>query len=416
MKKPKGRIVLIIGGGIAAYKSLDLVRHLSRHQFEVDCVMTKSATEFINPLSFASLSGNKVRSSLFEKNDEAEMDHIALSRSADLLLVAPATANLIAKMAQGIADDLATTLLLATNTPIMLAPAMNWRMWSHSATKRNVAQLKQDGVHFIEPDIGEMACGEYGAGRLPDIEYVSQKALNLIDKNITASSSSDKPKPLSNKKILITAGATREAIDPVRYISNHSSGKQGFAIAQHLADLGGEVFLVKAQADIAPPLNTKNINTTTAKEMKTECDNILNNHKIDIAICVAAVCDWGIQAATQKIKKEPGKILQFNFQPNPDILAGISQAHKNRPNLVIGFAAETENLLENAKNKMLRKQCDWIIANDVSQNIFGTDFNQAVLIGKNKEIHWQRMSKNELAKNLTLEIIDHFSKKILSKI
>lgn len=416
MKKPKGRIVLIISGGVAAYKSLDLVRHLSRQQFAVDCVMTKAATEFIQPLSFAALSGNKVRSGLFEENDEAEMDHIALSRSADLLLVAPATANLIAKMAQGIADDLATTLLLATDTPIMLAPAMNWRMWAGSATKRNVAQLKQDGIHFIEPDMGEMACGEYGVGKLPDIESISRKALALIDETIIASNASFEPKPLSDKKILITAGATREAIDPVRYISNNSSGKQGFAIAEHLAQLGAEVFLVKAKAEIAPPLNTNNITAETAQEMKTACDNILNHHKIDIAICVAAVCDWRVQPTPQKIKKENGKIPQLNFQPSLDILASISAANKSRPNLVIGFAAETENLLKNAKTKMARKQCDWIIANDVSQNVFGTDFNAAVLIGKNKKIHWQRMSKSELAKNLALEIISHFSNKTLSKI
>lgn len=415
-QKQKGRIVLIIGGGIAAYKSLDLTRHLMRAGFEVDCVMTKSATQFIQPLSFASLSGNKVRGQLFDEDSEAEMDHIALSRSADLLLVAPATANLIAKMAAGIADELATTLLLATDTPIMLAPAMNWRMWAHKATKRNAAQLKQDGVHILEPDVGEMACGEYGAGRLPDSALIADRAITLIDKTISLSKTSARPRgSLSGKKFLLTSGATREALDPVRYISNHSSGKQGTALAKSLIQRGAEVFFIEGISTQEAPKEQgagagalRHIKVETAEQMKRACEEILSQHKIDGALCVAAVCDWRINPEAQKMKKAKDGAPNFEWQENPDILAGIASS-PHRPNLVIGFAAETENLLQNARAKLKTKQCDWIIANDVSKNVFGSDFNQAFIIGANKEQAFPEMTKIQLAEKILGEIESYFS-------
>lgn len=406
MTKQKGRIVLIIGGGIAAYKSLDLTRHLMRAGFEVDCVMTQSATQFIQPLSFASLSGNQVRYHLFDGDSEAEMDHIALSRSADLLLVVPATANLIAKMTAGIADDLATTLLLATDKPIMCAPAMNWRMWAHQATKRNVAQLKQDGIHFIEPDVGEMACGEVGAGRLPDPALIADRAITLIDKALPSGHAARGS--LAGKKFLLTSGATREALDPVRYISNHSSGKQGAALAQSLVRRGAEVFFVEGTTTQPTPSGVHHIKIETAEQMKKACDDVLAHHKIDGALCVAAVCDWSIKPKTQKIKKTAGEPPHFDWRENPDILAGIA-AHKNRARLVIGFAAETENLLENAQKKLKSKQCDWIIANDVSKNVFGTDFNQAFIIDGKGTKPLPQMTKIQLAEKIVNEIETYFS-------
>ncbi len=413
----KGRIVLIIGGGIAAYKSLDLVRELKRGHFAVDCVMTKSATEFIQPLSFAGLSGNKVRGELFDESSEAEMDHIALSRSADLLLVAPATANIIAKMAGGLADDLATTLLLATDTPIMLAPAMNWRMWSHKATRRNVALLKRDGVHIIEPDVGEMACGEFGSGRLPPIKTIADNALTLID---STAPHEERKQLLKGKAFLITSGATREKIDPVRYISNHSSGKQGFALAEALVALGADVFYVEGCVSHSSPKGARMLKVETAAEMKQACDKILSTHKIDGAFCVAAVCDWRIRSSAQKIKKQvdesdPNFTPNFIWEKNPDILASIAH-HAHRPSLVVGFAAETENLIENARLKLKSKACDWIIANDVSQDVFGSDFNQAVIVRANGEQALPKMTKTELARKICQQLPAHFNKRKINAV
>ncbi len=405
-RQRSGRIVLIVGGGIAAYKSLDVVRHLMRAGFSVDCVLTSSAEKFVAPLSFASLSGNRVRTRLFDDVDESEMDHISLSRGADLMLVVPATAHLLARMAHGLADDLATTLLLATDTKIMAAPAMNWRMWTHEAMKRNIAQLKKDGVHILEPDIGEMACGEYGPGRLAAPEVIAQKAIALIDQR-TDEAGQDTPARLQGRTILITSGPTREAIDPVRYIANHSSGKQGHAIAEALRDLGAQVILVSGKVDIAPPQGIVLRQVETAREMMAACDNALDcEPKIDIAICVAAVCDWRIDPCAQKIKKQDGAPPQFSWVQNPDILFSIAD-HQRRPDLVIGFAAETENLLDNARQKLKAKKCDWIIANDISQDVFGSEMNQAFLISSEREEAWPRMDKKDLAQRLARLVADH---------
>ena len=408
------RVILIIGGGIAAYKSLDLVRHLMRAGMVVDCVMTQGAEKFVTPLSFASLSGNRVRSRLFDAADESEMDHISLSRQADLILVAPATAHLLARMALGLADDLATTLLLATDTKIMAAPAMNWRMWTNAATKRNIAQLKKDGVHIIEPDIGEMACGEYGPGRLPQPEMIAQKAIALIDQNTKETALRDMPldapldaSSLRGKTALITSGPTREAIDPVRYIANHSSGKQGHAIAAALRDLGARVILVSGKVDHAPPQGVILHQVESARDMMAACEMALQSEqKIDIAVCVAAVCDWRIKNNDQKIKKQDGQPPQFSWVQNPDILSSITH-HERRPDLVIGFAAETENLLAHARQKMESKKCDWIIANDVSKNVFGSETNKAFFVDGESEEAWPLMDKKDLAQKLAQRIAAH---------
>ena len=412
------RIILIIGGGIAAYKSLDLVRHLMRAGFAVDCVMTQGAEKFVTPLSFASLSGNRVRTRLFDDADESEMDHISLSRQADLVLVAPATAHLLARMAAGLADDLATTLLLATDTKIMAAPAMNWRMWTNAATKRNIAQLKKDGVHIIDPDIGEMACGEYGPGRLAEPEMIAQKAIALIDKGINEGNAKETPSqdtpldmpldmPLKGKTALITSGPTREAIDPVRYIANHSSGKQGHAIAAALRDLGARVILVSGKVDIPAPQGVILRQVESASDMMIACEEALRSEqKIDIAVCVAAVCDWRIKNNAQKIKKQDGQPPQFSWVQNPDILSSISH-HERRPDLVIGFAAETENLLVHARQKMEAKKCDWIIANDVSKNVFDHETNKAFFVNGQIEEAWPLMDKKDLAQKLALRVAAH---------
>ena len=414
----KKRIILIISGGIAAYKSLDLVRHLTRHNCQIDCVMTKGAQAFIQPLSFASLSGNPVRMNLFDLDDESHMNHIALSRAADLIVVAPASANLMARMAQGLADDLATTLLLASTAPIMLAPAMNWRMWEHPATQRNIALLKEDGVVIINPDKGEMACGENGVGRLAQTELIAQKALNLIARaqgtsqtpislSAVGQKRNEAQKALQGKTILITAGSTREAIDPVRYIGNHSSGKQGYALADILQKKGAKVILISARADLPPPANIIYHKVESASDMLKAClDQLDGAQKIDMALCVAAVCDWRVKPSLKKLKKTKNALPDFAWEQNPDILFAIS-THPLRPDLVIGFAAETENLLKNARAKRKSKQCDWVIANDVSQNVFGSDDNQAIIIKPQDEIHLPLMTKTALAETIAQHIIHH---------
>jgi len=394
------KITLIIGGGIAAYKSLDLVRYWMRQGIEVDCVMTQSARQFIQPLSFASLSRRKVRLGLFDESEEAEMDHIALSRASDLIVVAPATAHLIARIAFGLADDLATTLLLATDKRILLAPAMNWRMWEHAATQRNIAQLKQDGVYVMTPDKGEMACGEYGVGRLPEPERIAQQALALM------AQTSSEPL-LRGKKILITSGSTQEAIDPVRYIANRSSGKQGCAIASRLNALGAEVILISGKMEATPPAHIVCEHVESAQEMLAACEDRLAHEKIDVAICVAAVCDWRVAFSKQKIKKQAGSLPDLTWEENPDILAHIAH-HTNRPDLVIGFAAETENVLAHARKKRLEKKCDWIIANNVANHVFGADHNQATLIRAEGETAWRKMTKIDLADQLAKQISDYF--------
>lgn len=365
-------VLLIIGGGIAAYKCLELIRLLKKNGIGVRVIMTKAAQHFVTPLSVASLSGEKVFDDLFSLTDETEMGHIELSRSTDLLVVAPATADLMAKMAQGMAGDLATTALLATDKPVLIAPAMNVRMWLHVATQRNLATLKADGIHVVGPDEGDMACGEYGPGRMAEPAEI----LSCIQRLLSPSA-----KPLSGKSVLITAGPTREPIDPVRYISNHSSGKQGYALAERALAMGATVTLVSGPVDLPAPLGVKLIKVETAREMLAA---VMATAKIDLAICAAAVADWRVEnPARHKLKKEQSATPpQLQFSANPDILKTLSEAGPKRPAVVVGFAAETENVIENAKRKLKNKGCDLIVANDVSEGtgIFGGDRNLVHLV------------------------------------
>jgi phosphopantothenoylcysteine decarboxylase / phosphopantothenate---cysteine ligase len=384
-------VLLIIGGGIAAYKSLELIRLLKRQGVGVRSIMTSAAAEFVTPLSVASLTGEKVHSELFDLTDETEMGHIEFSRAADLLVVVPATADLMAKMAHGHANDLASTTLLATDKPVLIAPAMNVRMWNHPATARNLAQLKRDGVLVVGPNDGEMACGEYGPGRMaePD-EIVAAITAALMPKS----------HPLAGKKVLITAGPTREAIDPVRYISNYSSGKQGYAIAAAAVALGAETILVSGPVDLPIPPGVQMIPVTSAVDMLQACKRELPS---DIAIFTAAVADWRVdEQAPQKIKKDKDGVPSLKFVENPDILREIAKAPLNRPKLVVGFAAETENLVVNAREKLKKKGCDLIVANDVGlgRGVFGSDQNTVQLVSAAGEESWERLSKQEVATRL----------------
>jgi phosphopantothenoylcysteine decarboxylase / phosphopantothenate---cysteine ligase len=387
-------VLLIIGGGIAAYKSLELIRLLKTRGIGVRAIMTKSAEEFVTPLSVASLSGEKVHSALFNLTDEVEMGHIELSRSADLVVVVPATADLMAKMANGLANDLASTTLLATDKKVLIAPAMNVRMWLHAATQRNVSTLKSDGIQFVGPNEGDMACGEFGPGRMAEpIEILAaiEKLLSPVEL------------PLKGKRILVTAGPTREPIDPVRYISNHSSGKQGYAIAEAARDMGGDVTLVSGPVSLAKPSGITVSNVQTANEMLKACDGIY-----DAVICAAAVADWKVaQFAKNKIKKtKTGEVPSLSFIENPDILAILSKTGKTRAKLVVGFAAETENILEHAKAKLAKKGCDLIVANDVSETsgVFGGDKNIVHLVSTKGVEDWPQLSKIEVAKRLMAHI------------
>ncbi len=380
------KVLLIIGGGIAAYKCLELIRQLKARHIGVRVIMTKAAEEFVTPLSVASLSGEKVFNDLFSLTDETEMGHIELSRSADLIVVAPATADLMAKMAAGIANDLATTTLLATDKPVLIAPAMNVRMWEHVATRRNLATLQGDGIHVAGPNEGDMACGEFGFGRMAEpLEIVSaiEKLLNPA-------------KPLAGKQVLITAGPTREPIDPVRYISNHSSGKQGYALAQAAVDLGATVTLVSGPVELKAPVGVKLVMVETADQMLAACVNLQN---IDLAICAAAVADWKVEnPATQKMKKDAKATPpSISFAANPDILKTLSTAKTGRAKLVVGFAAETENVVQNAQEKLKRKGCDMIIANDVSQGVFGTNSNKVHVVTQSSVETWPELSKAQVA-------------------
>ena len=382
-------VLLIIGGGIAAYKSLELIRLLKGRGFAVRAIMTKAAEEFVTPLSVASLSGEKVHSALFNLTDEIEMGHIELSRSADLVVVVPATADLMAKMAQGLANDLASTTLLATDKPVLIAPAMNVRMWLHAATQRNLTTLETDGIHVVGPNDGDMACGEFGPGRMAEPIEILAAIENLM---------SGAAKPLAGKKILITAGPTREPIDPVRYISNHSSGKQGYAIAEAAVRLGADVTLISGPVSLPKPFGVKIIDVQTADDMLAACEKSL---PADIAIFAAAVADWKVATPSQeKIKKsKSGEAPTLSFVENPDILQTISKG-KMRPRLVVGFAAETEKVLENAQAKLTKKGCDLIIANDVSHGVFGTNRNTVHLVSKNGVETWPELSKAEVASRL----------------
>jgi phosphopantothenoylcysteine decarboxylase/phosphopantothenate--cysteine ligase len=393
------RVLLIIGGGIAAYKSLDLIRRLKERGYAVRCILTQAAAEFVTPLAAGALVGSRVYTDLFNPDHEFDVGHIRLAREADLIVVAPATADLMAKMAQGLANDLATAVLLATRARILLAPAMNPAMWSHKATQRNLAQLKADGVASIGPNAGEMAeRGEHGKGRMAEpLEIVG--AVDRLLKLDTAS------QPLKGKHILITAGPTHEPIDPVRYIANRSSGKQGYAIAAAAADAGATVTLVSGPVTLRKPDGVTVIDVESARDMLSAVEKAL---PVDIAIFAAAVADWRVaNAGEQKIKKQAGAAVpQFSLTENPDILSTIAHRAHNRPPLVIGFAAETENVIANAKAKLARKGCDWILANDVSPatGIMGGDSNTIHLVTADGVDDWPPQSKEEAAAMLIARI------------
>lgn len=399
------RILLIVSGGIAAYKSLELIRRLRERDAAVRCVMTGSAEQFVTPLSLQALSEDKVYRELFSLTDESEMGHINLSRQADLVVVAPATANILAKMAGGLADDLATTLLLATDKEVLAAPAMNVRMWNHAATQANLDILRQRGVRFVGPNEGDMACGEYGPGRMAEpMEIVA-----AIETYFGA------PAPLAGRRALVTSGPTYEAIDPVRFIGNRSSGKQGHAIAAALARAGAAVTLVSGPVALADPVGVKIVRIESAREMLAACEAAL---PADIAVFAAAVADWRVEdAAAQKIKKPAGggALPTLHFAENPDILASIAGRKQDRPALVVGFAAETEKVVEHAAAKRARKGCDWILANDVSAGTgtFGGDANTIHLVTESGTEDWPRLTKQQVAERLAARIGDHFGKKTI---
>jgi phosphopantothenoylcysteine decarboxylase / phosphopantothenate---cysteine ligase len=382
-------ITIIIGGGIAAYKSLELIRLFKKAGASVRAVLTRAGAEFVTPLSVSALTGAPVYQDLFDLDDEAQMGHIQLSRAADLIIVAPATADLMAKMAHGLANDLASTLLLATDTPVLIAPAMNVRMWDHAATRRNLVTLKADGIMLVGPDEGDMACGEFGYGRLAEPEAIFAAANAALGA----------PGPLSGKHILITAGPTHEPIDPVRYIANRSSGRQGAAIAEALAKRGAKVSYITGPVNIPAPQGAEVIAVETARQMFDAVNAAL---PADIAIFAAAVADWRVDGADEtKIKKQKGALPTFTFAENPDILASISALQgAARPGLVIGFAAETDHVLENARAKKKRKNCDWLLANDVSGDVMGGADNQVTLIRDKGEESWPLMSKKDVAERL----------------
>ena len=393
------RILLIVGGGIAAYKSLELVRLCRKAGLAVRPILTQAGAEFVTPLSLAALAEDKVYSELFSLTDEAEMGHIELSRSADLVVVAPATADLMAKAAAGLASDLASTTLLATDKPVLMAPAMNVRMWEHPATRRNLAQLKADGVLFVGPDEGPMACGEYGEGRMaepPAILAAIQAALSVAG-----------ARPLAGKRAIVTAGPTAEPIDPVRVITNRSSGKQGFAIAGALAELGAQVTLVAGPVAQPTPPGVTRLDVETAREMLEACEAAL---PAEIAVCVAAVADWRPQTAgARKLKKGADGPPPIALVENPDILATLAKSPK-RPRLVVGFAAETHDLEENARAKLAKKGCDWIVANDVSlPGVMGGDDNTVAIVSRGGVERWDRLSKGAVARKLAERIAEELS-------
>ena len=422
------RILLIVTGGIAAYKSLELVRLLKRQGIAVRAVMTQSATEFVTPLSMAVMTEDQVYGHMFDLKEEREIGHIQLSRQADLIVICPATANILAKMAAGICDDLATTILLATDKPVFAVPAMNVRMWNHPATQRNLAQLRADGVHIMHPDEGAMACGEFGPGRLPEPPAVAEQICAMLEHSFDAALTSGRSpttvssaspltaqpdfaevehRPLFGKRILVTAGPTHEAIDPVRYIANRSSGRQGFAIAAAAADLGAEVTLIAGPVHLVTPRGVVRIDVETALEMQAEVEKAL---PVDAAIMVAAVADWrAAQAPEQKIKKDGGTVPPLVLTENPDILASLAR-HTHRPKLLIGFAAETEKIVEHAQAKLTKKGCDWIVANDVSGDVMGGENNAFHIVTKDGVDSWPESPKDVIARKLMEKVADEFAK------
>ena len=406
-KGSKFSILLIICGGIASYKSLEIIRLIKKNNIELDVVMTKSAQKFLTPLLVTSLNEKKCYTDLFSIEDEANMNHITLARKADIILVAPATANIMGKFANGIADDLASTILLATFSTVFLAPSMNPVMWENLATQENYHKLLDRGIKFIEPESGDMACGEFGTGRLPEPKHIIDQIVNNLNykKKIQ--------KQFNNVSVVITAGPTIENIDPVRFISNQSSGKQGYAIASELSNRGADVTVISGPVDIPPPKCNKLIKITSAQEMYDKTISIL---PADIVICSAAVADWRLIPeinnneslnTNHKIKKSNHN-LRFTTLKNPDILETISKS-KLRPKLIVGFSAETENIIENAKSKLISKKLDLILANDVSQNkVFGKDTNKVYVLTNNNCEEWSEQSKKSVASNLANKINEMF--------
>ena len=388
-------VLLIIGGGIAAYKALELVRLLKKAGIGVTPILTEGGAQFVTPLSLSVLAGVKTRQALFSQEDEAEIDHIALSRAADLIVVAPATANLIAKAAGGHADDLASTVLLATDKRVLMAPAMNVRMWLHAAVRRNVVQLQADGVAMVGPDDGEMACGEFGPGRMAEPEAIFEAILARLDPAAG---------PLSGRHVIVTAGPTQEPLDPVRYLANRSSGKQGYAIAAALAELGARVSLISGPVAIEPPPGVSLTRVVTAQQMLDACRSAL---PAGAAIMTAAVCDWRPRAPADHKLKKGQAAAAIDLVENPDILALLSAAGPDRPSLVVGFAAETENVEANAAAKLAAKGCDWIVANDVSQpGVMGGDENSIILLGAGEPQVWPHLTKTEVARRLAQRIAE----------
>ena len=406
MQLSSARILLIVGGGVAAYKSLDLVRRLRERGARVRAVITKAGKHFITPLSLAALTGEKVYEDLFSLTDEAEMGHIELSRDADLIVIAPATADLLAKAANGLADDLASTLLLATDKRILAAPAMNLRMWLASATQRNVAALRGDGMAFVGPNDGSMACGEFGPGRMAEpLEIVA-----AIETALAAPTAIPLPAdlarkgpansgPLAGKRVVITSGPTHEPIDPVRYIANRSSGKQGHAIARAAAEAGAEVTLISGPVTVADPPGIRIVHVETARQMMDAVEKAM---PADIFIAAAAVADWRVEATPEKLKKGAAGPPRLGLVENPDILARIAARTKQRPKLVVGFAAETQDVVEHARRKLARKKCDLIVANDVSprSGVMGGDSNEVHLVSAEGVESWPKLAKDEVARRL----------------
>ncbi|MEQ9643323.1 MAG: bifunctional phosphopantothenoylcysteine decarboxylase/phosphopantothenate--cysteine ligase CoaBC [Alphaproteobacteria bacterium] len=403
------RVLLIVAGGIAAYKSLELVRRLRERGVHVRAVLTRGGSQFVTPLSLSALTEDKVYTDLFSLTDESEMGHIRLSREADLVVVAPATADLMAKMAHGHADDLASTVLLATDKPVLIAPAMNVEMWDHPAVERNAAQLRADGIHMIGPNPGMLACGEVGAGRMSE----PMEILAAISQLLVAAPAGDRAGDLKGRRALITSGPTYEAIDPVRYLANRSSGKQGHAIAAALARRGADTVLVSGPTNLPPPAGVNVVHVESAREMLDACETAL---PADIAIFAAAVADWHVaEAAGQKLKKTgKNQPPALKLVENPDILATIAHMKTGRPKLVVGFAAETNDVVAYAQDKRARKACDWIVANDVSGDVMGGDENAVHLITAEGVDDWPRMSKQAVADQLAGRIAAHFAQSALS--
>ena len=397
------RVLLIVSGGIAAYKALELVRILRRSGIAVRAVLTESAKQFVTPLSLGVLTEDHVYGDMFDLKEEREIGHIQLSRQADLVVVCPATANILAKMAAGIADDLATTILLATDKPVLAVPAMNVRMWHHKATQRNLERLRADGIHVMEPDSGAMACGEWGKGRLPEPEDVARQIAELLARPALPDPLADQPdfasasQPFTDRHILVTAGPTHEPIDPVRYIANRSSGKQGFAIARAAAEAGARVTLVAGPVHLPTPAGVTRVDVEPARQMLDAVEAAL---PADIAFMVAAVADWRTASdAAQKIKKTGDAPAPLALVENPDILATLGR-HAQRPKLLVGFAAETEKVTDHGRAKLARKGADWIVANDVSGDVMGGDINSVHIITANGIEDWDSLPKDAVANRL----------------